>query len=223
MWERLRKWVDWASFAHSLFEWTGLGKPAVSALLAIVGVILGLIDGVPKTYLLLVAVGIFALAMLALNQIDAWRERNSVSHKLIFDSAVVHCTVSRSGIAAGQKIANYQPAAVFRNTSERGIWYTVKRMHSVINGQSDERPKSDTKSGFIPAGETLEYRYTTIPSVDYSAPPVTGILEYEVQYGASPKKMIGTLEQKWSMEIYWRGEETGPPTWVKVQELPMRE
>lgn len=65
----------------------------------------------------------------------------------------------------------------------------------------------------------MEYRYAEIPDIDYSNPPLAGIIEFDIRYGSSARNLKFKLEEKYGFDIFWENEKIGIPTFIKVLRL----
>jgi hypothetical protein len=76
----------------------------------------------------------------------------------------------------------------FGNPGRVLIHYQVKSVRITFSGTTVDNPKFASTGGPIyPSDETV-FWYGTIPNIDISAMPKTGIVEYEVEYYAIERK-----------------------------------
>jgi hypothetical protein len=112
----LRLWqtASHASTLQSVFQWTGLGKPALSASLAVLTLILG-IGHLPASYIITAAVVVFAGCVHVIEKIDGWRLRRDLRHRFTFRNPIFHWNINlenpqRSLVQIGGEFENTSPS-----------------------------------------------------------------------------------------------------------------
>lgn len=72
----------------------------------------------------------------------------------------------------------------FRNPGRVLIHYQVKTIRVTFSGATVDNPKFELMGGPIYPSEETMFWYATIPDIDISVMPKTGVVEYEVEYYA---------------------------------------
>lgn len=85
---------------------------------------------------------------------------------------------------------------IFRNPGRVLIHYKVKNIRITFSGSTVDNPKFELMGGSIYPNDETIFWYGTIPNIDLSAMPKTGIVEYEVDYNAIEKKQTFKSSRK---------------------------
>jgi hypothetical protein len=104
----------------------------------------------------------------------------------------------------------------FRNPGRVLIHYQVKTIRVTFSGATVDDPKFVSMGGPIYPNDETIFWYGTIPHIDISAMPKTGIVDYEVEYYGVKKKGLF----KSSRKIQYTINSFNPPVmeWLYLEE-----
>lgn len=104
----------------------------------------------------------------------------------------------------------------FRNPGRVLIHYQVKTIRITFSGATVDNPKFESMGGSIYPNDETMFWYGTIPNIDISAMPKTGVVDYEVEYYGIEK--MGLFKS--SRKIQYTINSINPPVieWLYLEE-----
>lgn len=104
-----------------------------------------------------------------------------------------------------------QGSIVLENVGNTLLKYEVKSLNIILQDKTVANPKFTSTSGYVYPKQTVYYRFDTIQNIDFSQFPISGIVEYELEYSSGTKKYTSKKKSlvhifdggfiKWTNEI----------------------
>lgn len=104
--------------------------------------------------------------------------------------------------------ANIQGGIELENVGNVLLKFNVNSLRIILQDRTVGDPKFMNTGGYVYPKQNTAYRFDTIKNIDFSRFPISGTIEYELEYSSGTKKYIS--KKKSIVQIY----ENGAIDWI---------